>query len=77
MSYNVYNDKDGNFVLAVKVHGQSINEWNFGLNEEVAQSKTMTVIQSYTRGLEFVQSQVRGIFEEVEDSMESDQHTVA
>jgi len=66
MEYTVvHTEKDG-FELQVKVHGQSVNSWNFGFNEEIAQTKTATVISAYTRGLEFVQEQVRHSFAEEE-----------
>ena len=64
MEYTVIHTKAEGFELQVKVHGQSVNSWNFGFNEEIAQSKTATVIDAYARGLEFVQEQVRNTFEE-------------
>lgn len=69
MSYSIEQTTEG-YICRVKAHGQSVNEWNLGLNEEVAQSKTSTIIDSYTKGLEYVQSQVRTIFTEQEDNQE-------
>lgn len=67
MSYKVEKNELGEFVCQVKAHGQSVNEWNLGLNEEIAQSKTATIIDSYTKGMEYIQSQVRTIFSEASD----------
>ncbi len=66
MSYSVKQTEEG-YICTVKAHGQSVNEWNLGLNEEIAQSKVATIVDSYTKGLEYVQSQVRGIFSEQEE----------
>lgn len=63
MSYSVNKNEKGVYVLTVKAHGNSVNEWDLGTNEEIAQSKTTTIVSSYTKGMEFVQSQVRDIFE--------------
>jgi len=61
MSYSVEKTEEG-YITSVKVHGKSVNSWNLGLNEEVAQSKTSTIIETYTNGLEFVQENVRNVF---------------
>lgn len=66
--YTVIHTKAEGFELQVKVHGKSVNSWNFGFNEEIAQSKTATVIDAYARGLEFVQEQVRHTFAEEEEA---------
>ncbi len=68
VSYSVsYSKKDG-YNLAVKVHGKTVNAWNLGMNEEIAQSKTTTILNSYMNGLEYVQDQVRAVFAEQEDA---------
>ncbi len=63
MSYSVTQTSEG-FIVAVKVHGKTVNEWNMGLNEEVAQSKATHLIDTYSRALDEVQSRVREIFAE-------------
>jgi len=62
MSYSVSHSKKDGYSIAVKAHGKTINAWNLGMNEEIAQSKTLTILDSYSRGLEFVQNQVREVF---------------
>ena len=67
MSYSVsYSKKDG-YSIAVKAHGKTVNVWNLGHNEEIAQSKTSTIVDTYLKGLEFVQENVRGVFAEESD----------
>jgi hypothetical protein len=66
MSYKVIETEEG-FICSVRAHGKSVNEWNLGKNEEIAQAKTATIIDSYEKGLEYVQSQVRTIFAEEEE----------
>lgn len=66
MSYNVTKTQEG-FIVSVKLHGKTVNEWNMGLNEEIAQSKATHLIDTYTKALELVQSDVRKIFAEEED----------
>ena len=70
VSYKVVKNDDGEFFIGVKVHGQTVNEWNLGNNEEIAQSKSKTIIDTYLKGLEFVQQQVRTAFTEAEDVTE-------
>ena len=81
MSYKVTkDDKTGEIEVSVKVHKWSedvdgnlyadgtVNTWNLGTDEDVAKGKVATIVDSYQKGLEFVQSQVRTIFEEVEQT---------
>ena len=79
MSYKVTKSKLGIFEVAVKVvkfsadaEGEiypdgTVNTWSLGLNEEIAKSKVKTIIDSYLKGLEFVQSEVRRVFVEEEE----------
>ena len=80
MSYKVTkDDKTGEIEISVKVHkwGEdvdgnlyadgTVNTWNLGTDEDVAKGKVATIVDSYQKGLEFVQSQVRTIFEEAEE----------
>jgi len=79
MSFKIVKTEEGEFVMAVKVHKFSVdaegntyadgtvNEWTLGLNEEIAQAKTKTIIDTYLKGLEFVQSEVRKVFANEED----------
>ena len=62
MSYSVSHSKKDGYNIAVKVHGKTVNVWNLGDNEEIAQSKTATILDSYSKGLEYVQEQVRAVF---------------
>jgi len=64
MSYSVSHSKKDGYSIAVKAHGSTVNVWNLGHNEEIAQSKTVTILDSYSKGLEYVQEQVRAVFEE-------------
>lgn len=66
MSYSVNQTEDG-YIITVKAHGRTVNEWNLGFNEEVAQSKTATIVETYLNGLEFVQNQVRDVFAQAEE----------
>ena len=77
MGYKVVN-RNGDYVLEVKVPFNSVNEWNLGKNEEIAKSKVSTILTSYSQGLEYVQEQVRAVFAAEEQKVkESDQHTSA
>lgn len=58
MDYSVTQTAEG-YILKVRVFERTVNEWNLGLNEEVAQSKASTLIEMYRDGLEFLQDQVR------------------
>ena len=69
MSYSVSHSKKDGYKISVKAHGQSVNSWSLGHNEEIAQSKTSTIISSYTKGLEYVQEQVRTAFAEEEEKV--------
>ncbi len=64
MSYSVSHRKKYGYSIAVKAHGKTVNVWNLGHNEEIAQSKSTTIVETYLKGLEFVQSEVRKTFEE-------------
>ncbi len=79
MSYKVELDKDTKeYSVSVKVHqwgedadgnlypNGTVNTWNLGLNEEIAKSKVKTIVDTYLKGLEFVQSEVRRVFEEAD-----------
>lgn len=55
------------YILKVKAYQRTVNEWNLGLNEEVAQSKASTLVEAYRNGLEFLQGQIRDIYAEKED----------
>ncbi len=73
MSYKVVQNDEGEYVVGVVLHGQTVNEWTLGMNEEVAQSKARTIIDTYVRGLEQVQQQVREIFAQEEDKATKEQ----
>jgi hypothetical protein len=78
MSYEVKTNEKGEFEVSIRVHrfaedidgnlypDGTVNTWNLGLNEEIAKSKVKTVIDTYLQGLEFVQGEVRRVFEEAE-----------
>ncbi len=61
MDYSVVQTSEG-YILKVKVLERTVNEWNLGLNEEVAQAKASTLVETYRNGLEFLQNQVREIY---------------
>ncbi len=69
MSYSVSNSKKDGYKVSVKVHGRTVNTWSLGHNEEIAQSKTTTIVETYLNGLEFVQDNVRDIFTEESDKL--------
>lgn len=69
MDYTVTQTPEG-FIIKVRVPERTVNEWNLGFNEEVAQSKAATIVETYRKGLEFVQDQVRSVFSEQEDAIE-------
>ena len=75
MVYSVSHSKKNGYSLAVKVIGDTVNVWNLGDNEEIAQSKTSTILTAYTRGLAHVQEEVRRVFAEAEDARESERDT--
>jgi hypothetical protein len=76
LDYKVTNNKDGEFEMAVKVlrfsedadgnlyPSGTVNTWNLGFNEEIAKTKVKTIVDTYLKGLEFIQSEVRKVFEE-------------
>ena len=67
---NIFNDKDSvNIIepIPVIVSGGTINEWTLGHDETIAKGKVSTIISTYIDGLEFVQNQVRTVFEEATD----------
>jgi len=53
---------DEGYILKIRVPDKSVNEWNLGLEEDVAKGKVATVLDTYAQGLEYVQEQVRGVF---------------
>ena len=70
MSYKVEQVEE-EYIIKVTVHGKSVNEWTLGTNEEIAQSKAKTLVDTYMNGLEYVQEQVRNVFAEQENSTEA------
>lgn len=66
MSYSVSHSKKDGFSISVKAHGKTVNVWSLGHNEEIAQSKATTIVDTYLKGMEFVQNNVRGVFSEAE-----------
>ena len=58
MDFCVTQTSEG-YILKVTALQRTVNEWNLGLNEEVAQSKASTLVEMYRNGLEFLQDQVR------------------
>lgn len=74
MSYTVV-FKNEKYELQIRVlkmyENQSdptVNVWDLGENEEIAQSRATTILESYAKGLEHVQEQVRSVFAEQEDA---------
>jgi hypothetical protein len=53
---------DGEYILTIRVPNKSTNEWNLGLDEQIAKGKVVTVLDTYANGLEYVQEKVRGVF---------------
>lgn len=66
MSYTVEQTTEG-YIILVKAHGRTINEWNLGLDEDTARSKVATIVETYLNGLEFIQDQVRDVFSGAEN----------
>ncbi len=62
-------DETGEYTVSVKAHGSTINTWSLGFDEAVAKGKVATILDSYVRGLEFIQEQVRSIFTEEETKL--------
>lgn len=67
MSYSVSFSKKDGYKVAVKAHGKTVNSWDLGHNEEIAQSRVKHLVDTYLQGLEFVQDQVRTIFADAEE----------
>ena len=60
--YKVRDTREG-FVLQVKGEGGTVNEWNLGMDETLAKGKVANLIDTYRKGLEYLQEQVRTAFE--------------
>jgi len=60
--YKVMETREG-YVLTVKAEGGTVNEWNLGMDEALAKGKVSTIISTYQKGLEYLQEQVRTVFE--------------
>lgn len=52
------------------VHGGTVNEFTFGLDEDEAKSKTSVLTDGMIQGLEFVQQTVRDNYEQAEDEQD-------
>ena len=62
----------GVYVTKITVEGHSVNEWELGIDEVSAKSRVSTILSSYTKGLEFVQEEVRRLFSEEADKATSE-----
>jgi len=69
MGVQVVCKASGEYAIRITVNnGGSTNEWSLGFDEAIAKGKVGTILDSYIKGLEFVQEEVRKVFAEEEDS---------
>ena len=70
MTVKVVRGTAGEYEISIGVSGGTINTWSLGHDEAVAKGKVSTILDSYMKGLEFVQGEVRKVFAEEEDKAE-------
>lgn len=68
MGVKVFVKPSGEYVVMITVNGGTTNEWSLGFDEAIAKGKVVTILGSYTNGLNFVQEEVRKVFSEEEDT---------